>query len=59
MTMCPIQTSLIEPSLLTDAEITWLNAYHAEVREKLQPFIEESFPDALSYLIAETEPLSK
>ncbi|KAL4981144.1 hypothetical protein BDW66DRAFT_156236 [Aspergillus desertorum] len=34
VTMCPIGQNLIEPSLLSDFEIEWLNNYHAEVWEK-------------------------
>jgi Xaa-Pro aminopeptidase len=34
LTLAPIDLALVEPSLLTDAEHQWLNAYHAEVRRK-------------------------
>ncbi|PYI20744.1 hypothetical protein BO86DRAFT_417918 [Aspergillus japonicus CBS 114.51] len=34
VTMAPIGQNLIEPSLLTDAELKWVNDYHAEVWEK-------------------------
>ncbi|KAL2818455.1 hypothetical protein BDW59DRAFT_175187 [Aspergillus cavernicola] len=34
VTMCPIGLNLIEPSLLGDSEIKWVNEYHAEVWEK-------------------------
>ncbi|KAL4955148.1 hypothetical protein BDW69DRAFT_193437 [Aspergillus filifer] len=34
VTLCPIGRNLIEPSLLSDAEIKWLNDYHAEIWEK-------------------------
>jgi Xaa-Pro aminopeptidase len=34
---CPIQTKLVDPNLLTQAEREWLNSYHAEVLEKVRP----------------------
>ncbi|CAE6461076.1 unnamed protein product [Rhizoctonia solani] len=37
VTMCPIQTKLVDPSLLNDAERKWLNDYHAEVIKKVGP----------------------
>ncbi|MCA1444476.1 aminopeptidase P family protein [Ensifer sp. IC4062] len=39
LTYCPIDRRLVLPSLLTDEELAWLNAYHAETREKLMPLI--------------------
>lgn len=35
LTFSPIDLRLVEPSLLTEGEIAWLNEYHAQVREKL------------------------
>ena len=40
LTLCPIQTRLVEVELLTPDERAWLNAYHDEVREKLTPLLE-------------------
>ncbi|QEA38271.1 aminopeptidase P family protein [Pistricoccus aurantiacus] len=37
LTLCPIDTRCIERDLLDQSEIDWLNAYHAEVRERLAP----------------------
>ncbi len=37
VTLCHLDTNLIEKSLLTEAEIDWVNAYHKEVYEKLSP----------------------
>lgn len=37
LTLAPIDLRLVEPSLLSDAELAWLNAYHARVREELTP----------------------
>ncbi|WEX86258.1 aminopeptidase P family protein [Sinorhizobium garamanticum] len=39
LTYCPIDRRLVLPSLLTDEELAWLNAYHAETRDKLMPLI--------------------
>lgn len=41
LTYCPIDRRLVVPALLTDEELGWLNAYHAETREKLSPLIED------------------
>ena len=40
ITLAPIDRNLIEPSLLSDAEKIWLNAYHARVRETLSPLLD-------------------
>ncbi len=37
LTFAPIERDLIEPALLTDAELSWLNAYHARVTETIGP----------------------
>ncbi|WP_188259119.1 M24 family metallopeptidase [Azospirillum tabaci] len=37
LTLAPIDRNLVEPALLTQAEIAWLNAYHTQVRETLEP----------------------
>ncbi|WRT63566.1 uncharacterized protein IL334_000471 [Kwoniella shivajii] len=51
ITMCPIQTSLIDVSLLTQPEKEWLNEYHSEVLEKIGPLLGEVGDDrALNWL---------
>ena len=55
LTWAPIDQNLIEVSLLNDAELAWLNAYHATVREKLLELVNA---DARDWLIAATEPLA-
>jgi len=40
ITFAPIDLELVEPSLLTDGERSWLNAYHAAVREKIGPQVD-------------------
>ena len=59
LTLVPIKTSLVNVNLLSDSEINYLNAYHAQVREKLSDLTKEYFPDAYEYLIRETEPIAK
>ncbi|MCP1446763.1 Xaa-Pro aminopeptidase [Pseudomonas sp. GGS8] len=40
LTLCPIDTRCLEPSLLTEDEKQWFNGYHAEVRERLSPLLD-------------------
>ena len=54
LTQCPIDTRCIEYALLTVSEKTWLNHYHAGVREKLLPRIAD---EAKDWLITRTEPI--
>lgn len=56
VTLCPIDRRLIRPSMLTKRERSWLDAYHAEVREKLLPHIEDAAERA--WLVAATAALS-
>jgi Xaa-Pro aminopeptidase len=39
LTLCPIDTRCIERALMTDDEIAWLNAYHAEVARRVGPLV--------------------
>ncbi|UIK03521.1 aminopeptidase P family protein [Neorhizobium galegae] len=56
LTWCPIDRRLVLPDLMTAEELGWLNGYHAAVREKLLPLIED---DAVkTWLVKATEPLS-
>ena len=45
LTLAPIDRSLVEPSLMTKAELAWLNSYHERVWQTLSPLLSES--DAL------------
>jgi Xaa-Pro aminopeptidase len=47
---------VIEPSLMTPAEIAWLDTYHARVRKTLTPFLDAA--DA-AWLEAATQPLAR
>ncbi len=40
LTLCPIDTRLVEISLLTQDERIWLNAYHARVNAEIGPRLE-------------------
>ncbi|PWN30845.1 Creatinase/aminopeptidase [Jaminaea rosea] len=45
LTLCPIQTSLIDASLLSVKEKEWINAYHDEVLKKVGPVLEKQGKD--------------
>jgi Xaa-Pro aminopeptidase len=40
LTLAPIDRNLIEPSLLTEIERDWLDAYHARVRQTIAPLVD-------------------
>lgn len=42
LTLCPIDTRLIDRSLMRADEIAWLNGYHAEVKRRVGPLVEGS-----------------
>jgi len=52
ITYCPIDTRLIEPSLLDQTEIDWLNDYHSQVFAELKDRVEGS---ALEWLTERTK----
>jgi Xaa-Pro aminopeptidase len=54
LTLAPIDRHLIERSLLSPAEIAWLDGYHARVRAVLGPLMEA---DAVAWLAGATAPL--
>lgn len=56
LTLCPIDTRCIAVALLSDDELAWLNAYHAEVRRRLAPLVDG---EALAWLNTRTEPLNR
>ena len=55
LTLCPIDTRLMDTAMMTDGEIDWVNRYHAEVRRRLEPLTEGA---AKAWLIKRTEPLA-
>lgn len=58
ITLCPIQLSSINYHQLLPHEIEWLNNYHRRVREKLLPLMNIHFPEAINYLIEQTNEFS-
>ncbi|WP_411032613.1 aminopeptidase P family protein [Shinella sp. BYT-45] len=57
LTFCPIDRRLVVPALLTDDELAWLNAYHAETREKIAPLLPDE--GAKAWLEKATAPISR
>lgn len=47
LTLCPIDTRLILPNLLTDTEKQWLNDYHKKVYDSLAPLVNGKAKDWL------------
>jgi len=56
LTLAPIDRNLIDPSLLDEDEIAWLDAYHARVRETLTPLVD---PDTARWLTDATRPVGQ
>ncbi len=54
ITMAPIDKRLVEPTLLSPAEIDWVDSYHARVRDALEPQLHGAARD---WLLAATSPL--
>jgi len=42
LTLAPIDRRLINPALLTSDEIAWVDAYHADVRRRLSPELDDA-----------------
>ncbi|GAB6089062.1 M24 family metallopeptidase [Spirochaeta dissipatitropha] len=40
MSLCPFETGLIMPELLSSTEIQWINDYHSQVEDALLPFLD-------------------
>lgn len=59
LTLAPVDRNLIEPSLMTDAELAWLNDYHAHVAKTLLPLLEKTDSKAAAFLKQATAPISK
>ncbi len=54
LTLCPIDTRCVLVELLAPQEKAWLNDYHAQVRERLLPLVEDR---AKQWLLARTQAL--
>ncbi|KPV71498.1 uncharacterized protein RHOBADRAFT_40316 [Rhodotorula graminis WP1] len=58
LTMCPIATNLVEPSLLEMRELEWLNSYNAEVLAKVGPLVRDAGDQlALEWLERQCKPV--
>jgi Xaa-Pro aminopeptidase len=55
LTLVPIDRRLVQPDLMTVAELAWLDAYHARVRAEIGP---ELGPEDRAWLTQATQPLS-
>ncbi|MFA6734555.1 MAG: aminopeptidase P family protein [Sphaerochaetaceae bacterium] len=56
LTLCPYERALIDVSMLTDAEIRQINAYHARVYASLKDLVDLQ---SLAYLKDATKPIEK
>ncbi len=54
LTLVPIDRRLVLPELMSDAEIAWLDTYHARVRSEIAPDLS---PSERAWLMAATEPI--
>ena len=53
VTLCYIDTNLIDANLLSMKEKNWLNDYHRDVYNKLSPFLSEEIREWLNFKSAE------
>ncbi|HJU27001.1 MAG TPA: aminopeptidase family protein P [Rhodanobacteraceae bacterium] len=56
LTLCPIDTRLLDRSLLDRSELSWLDAYHANVQRQLEPLLHD--PADRAWLTARCAPLA-
>ena len=58
LTLAPIDRNLVEPALMTQEEIAWLNAYHSQVREVMETQLSSEGSDAvIQWLRQATSPI--
>ncbi|KAL8615725.1 hypothetical protein ACOMHN_007478 [Nucella lapillus] len=58
ITLVPIQTKMIDPTLLTEKEISWLNNYHSTVRTVVgKELLDQGKHEVHEWVLAQTEPL--
>jgi Xaa-Pro aminopeptidase len=53
LTICPIDTTLVDKKLLSEQEINWLNDYHKRVNKELKPLLNSDLREFLDELTAE------
>lgn len=58
LTLVPIQTKMMDLSLMSPEEIKWVDEYHAEVWREVSPRLEAGTP-ALEWLRKNTRPLKE
>jgi Xaa-Pro aminopeptidase len=56
LTLAPIDRRLIDPEMISQKELAWLNDYHARVRREVRPHVDEA---TKIWLDAATEPLAR
>ena len=56
ITLAPFDHRLIEPTIMTDDELHWLNAYHGWVRQQIEPLVDEK---VIKWLHQATKPFSR
>ena len=56
ITLAPFDLSLVDPNLMDDDELHWLNAYHGWVKREISPLVE---PHVAEWLEKATRPLSR
>ena len=56
LTFAPIDRDLIDPALLTDAELSWLNAYHRQVLTEIGPLLGE---EDLAWVTSRCAPVTR
>jgi Xaa-Pro aminopeptidase len=54
LTLAPIDTRLVEPALMSESEVAWLDGYHRRVREALSPHVDAATRE---WLARATRPL--
>ncbi|XP_018494166.1 xaa-Pro aminopeptidase 1 [Galendromus occidentalis] len=58
ITLVPVQKKLLNPTMLTEAEIEWLNTYHEQCRLVVGQVLEDEGKESvLQWLMRETQPL--
>ncbi|CAI2311861.1 unnamed protein product [Caenorhabditis sp. 36 PRJEB53466] len=58
LTLVPIQTSIVDKSLLSPEEIDWLNNYHARVRAEVGPTLQKAGKaEAYAWLVNACQPI--
>ncbi|MEG2820847.1 MAG: M24 family metallopeptidase C-terminal domain-containing protein, partial [Muribaculaceae bacterium] len=56
LTLCPYDSKLIDVAMLTDEELSWVNAYHETVRERLSKYLNE---EQVAWLNNKTKKLNR